>query len=140
MDQAAVSALSCASCHGTGLSFVGTPAVVTLPATHVHVSATDCALCHGNTNFGSFVFGNASGTAPPSMVHGAVSASACSSCHEKGMSWIGSPATLVRPATKADGTVHVAAGECSTCHFNTRRSKVSTPVTSNHITPPSASS
>src|SRR5260221_14423511 len=112
MDHAAVSALSCASCHGTGLSFVGTPAVVTLPAKHVPVSATDCALCHGNTNSGSFVFGNASGTAPPSMVHGAVSAAACSSWHAKGMSWIASPETLVHPATNADGTEHAPAGDC----------------------------
>src|SRR5258706_16269015 len=53
------------------------------------------------------------------MVHSVVSSAACSSCHEAGMSWAGTPSTKVRPATKADGTPHVVAGECSTCHFNT---------------------
>src|SRR5260221_7810605 len=131
MDHAAVPGVACATCHGPGLNFVGTPAVVSLPSTHVPVSATDCALCHSSSNFSSFVFANASGTAPPAMVHSAVSSAACSSCHEIGMSWIGSPATVVRPATKADGTPHVVAGEGSTCHFNTTSFKGATDLPSN---------
>src|SRR5258706_1667563 len=138
MDHAAVSALSCASCHGPGLTFVGTPSVVVLPGMHVPVGATDCALCHGGSNVSSFVFANASGAAPPAMVHSAVSSAACSSCHEAGMSWIGSPATVVRPATKADGTPHVVAGECSTCHFNNVSFKGATDLPSNHIPLPAA--
>ncbi|HLQ12502.1 MAG TPA: hypothetical protein VK130_04545, partial [Steroidobacteraceae bacterium] len=138
MDHASVTALSCAGCHGSGLNFVGTPAVVVLPGTHVPVGATDCALCHSSSNFSSFVFANASGTAPPSMVHSAVSSVACSSCHEMGLSWIGAPATVVRPALKADGTAHVVAGECSTCHFNTTSFKGATDLPSNHIPLPAA--
>src|SRR5712672_2652939 len=138
MDHASVTALSCAGCHGSGLNFVGTPAVVVLPGTHVPVGATDCALCHSSSNFSSFVFANASGTAPPSMVHSAVSSVACSSCHEMGLSWIGAPATVVRPALKADGTAHVVGGECSTCHFNTTSFKGATDLPSNHIPLPAA--
>src|SRR5258708_18603065 len=74
------------------------------------------------------------------MVHSAVSAAACSSCHEAGLSWAGTPSTKVRPALKADGTVHVAAGECSTCHFNTTSFKGATDLPSNHIPLPVADS
>src|SRR5258706_9759231 len=110
MDHAAAPDQTSAIYPLTEFNFVGTPAVVSLPSTHVPVSAIDCALCHSSSNFSSFVFANASGTAPPAMVHSAVSSAACSSCHEIGMSWIGSPATVVRPATKADGTPHAVAG------------------------------
>src|SRR5712675_174059 len=129
---------NCISCHGPGQSWIGTPAVKTLPATHIPTGTVDCATCHSNSNFSTFVFANASGTAPPSMVHSAVSSVACSSCHEMGLSWIGAPATLVRPATKADGTVHVVGGECSTCHFNTTSFKGATDLPSNHIPLPAA--
>jgi hypothetical protein len=54
------------------------------------------------------------------------------------MSWIGSPATLVRPTLKADGTAHVVAGECSTCHFNTTSFKGATDLPANHIPLPAA--
>jgi len=57
-----------------------------------------------------------------------------------GLSWIGAPATVVRPATKADGTVHVAGGECSTCHFNTTSFKGATDLPSDHIPLPAADS
>src|SRR5258706_9688987 len=53
------------------------------------------------------------------------------------MSWVGTPSTKVRPATKADGTAHVTAGECSTCHFNTTSFKGATDLPSNHIPLPS---
>ena len=138
MNHAVVSAQSCAACHGSGLAFVGAPPVLTIPATHVPVGAADCALCHGNSNFNSFSFVNASGTAAPAMVHSVVSAAACSSCHEQGSSWIGAPATVVRPATKADGSAHVATGECSTCHFNTTSFKGATDLPNNHIPLPAA--
>jgi len=128
---------NCVSCHGPGQSWIGTPAVKTLPATHIPTGTVDCATCHSNSDFSSFVFANASGTAPPSMVHSAVSSVACSSCHEKGLSWIGTPATVLRPTLKADGTAHVAAGECSTCHFNTTSFKGATDLPSNHIPLPS---
>ena len=31
------------------------------------------------------------------MVHTTVASTACSTCHEKGLSWVGVPATLLRP-------------------------------------------
>src|SRR5712672_2171912 len=129
---------NCISCHGPGQSWIGTPAVKTLPATHIPTGTVDCATCHSNSNFSTFVFANASGTAPPSMVHSAVSSVACSSCHEMRLSWIGAPATVVRPALKADGTAHVVGGECSTCHFNTTSFKGATDLPSNHIPLPAA--
>src|SRR5258706_10845983 len=57
---------------------------------------------------------------------------------EIGMSWIVSPARVVRPATKAEDTPHVLAGECSTCHFNTTSFKGATDLPSNHIPLPAA--
>src|SRR5882672_950219 len=62
----------CTACHGPGMSWVGTPAVKTLPATHIPTGTLACEGCHSNSSFGSFVFANASGTAPPSMVHSLV--------------------------------------------------------------------
>jgi len=55
-----------------------------------------------------------------------------------GDDWAGTPATKLRPALKADGTAHVAAGECSTCHFNTTSFKGATDLPSNHIPLPAA--
>ncbi|HLQ12720.1 MAG TPA: cytochrome c3 family protein, partial [Steroidobacteraceae bacterium] len=130
----------CITCHGLGLSWVGTPAVKTLPATHIPTGTIACEGCHSNSSFSSFMFANASGTAPASMVHSLVTSIVCSTCHEKGLSWIGTPPTLVRPALKADGTAHVAAGECSTCHFNTTSFKGATDLPANHIPLPAADS
>ena len=129
---------NCIACHGAGLSFVGTPAVKTLPANHVPTGSIACEGCHSNSNFATFAFTNASGTAPPSMVHSLVTSTACSTCHEAGKSFIGTPATVVRPALKANGQSHVAGGECSTCHFNTTSFKGATDLPANHIPLPSA--
>ncbi len=138
MVHAAVTGTACASCHAAGLSFVGTPVTKVLPSTHVPIGTATCESCHTATNFSNFAFTNASGTAPPAMVHSLVASTACSTCHEAGNGWIGTPATLLRPATKADGTAHVAAGECSTCHFNTTSFKGATDLPSNHIPLPSS--
>src|SRR5258706_1386852 len=130
----------CITCHGLGQSWVGTPAVKTLPATHIPTGTIACEGCHSNSSFSSFMFANASGTAPASMVHTLVTSIVCATCHERGLSWIGAPPTLVRPALKADGTAHVAAGECSTCHFNTTSFKAATDLPANHIPLPAADS
>ena len=74
------------------------------------------------------------------MVHSLVSSTPCSTCHEAGKSWIGTPTTKVRPAMKANGTAHVAAGECSTCHFNTTSFKGATDLPANHIPLPAGDS
>jgi hypothetical protein len=130
----------CATCHGAGKTDVGkTPKVtVTLPSNHVPIGSVACEGCHSNSAFSTFSFTNASGTAPSSMVHSLVSSTACSTCHEKGKSWVGTPATKVRPALKADGTAHAATGECSTCHFNTTSFKGATDLPANHIPLPAA--
>ncbi|MBS0388725.1 MAG: hypothetical protein JSR15_09620, partial [Proteobacteria bacterium] len=126
---------NCAGCHGAGKTDVGKAPkfTVTLPANHVPIGAAPCEGCHSNSSFNAFTFTNASGTAPPAMVHSEVGSMACSSCHERGLSWIGSPPTVLRPLTKADGSAHVTVGECSTCHFNTISFKGATDLPSNHI-------
>ncbi len=138
MVHAAIAGVACATCHGAGLTFIGTPATRTLPSNHVPVGSAACESCHAPSNFSSFAFTNASGTAPASMVHSVVAATPCSTCHETGKTWVGTPATLVRPKLKADGTAHVAAGECSTCHFNTTSFKGATDLPGNHIPLPAA--
>ncbi len=130
----------CANCHAAGLTFLGTPATKVMPNNHIPTGTIACEGCHSNSNFSSFVFTNASGTAPPSMVHTVVTSIVCSTCHEKGKTDIGTPATKVRPALKADGTAHVAAGECSTCHFNTTSFKGAADLPANHIPLPAADS
>ncbi len=128
----------CVNCHGAGKTFLGTPATKVLPTNHIPTGTIACEGCHSNSNFSTFVISNASGTAPPSMVHTVVTSIVCSTCHEKGKTDIGTPATKVRPALKADGTAHVAAGECSTCHFNTTCFKGATDLPANHIPLPAA--
>ena len=61
------------------------------PTNHVQIGplgsgSVPCENCHSSNNFTSFVFTNASGTAPPSMVHSAVPGTPCSTCHEAGVS------------------------------------------------------
>ena len=138
MNHAVVSSLTCSSCHGAGKTWRGTPVTVTTPIDHVPIGTADCGACHSPTTFTSFLFSNASGTAPPSMVHSAVASIVCSACHEVGKSWVGAPATKLRPALKADGTAHVAAGECSTCHFDTVSFKGASDLPANHIPLPAA--
>jgi hypothetical protein len=142
MVHSAVSTAACATCHGAGKTWAGTPATVVPPGNHVPIGAAACEGCHLKTSVatGGFKFTNASGTAPAAMVHSVVAATACSACHEAGKSWAGSPVTKVRPAKKADGTAHVATGECSTCHFSTITGgfKGATDLPANHIPLPAA--
>ena len=129
---------NCITCHGVGLSFVGTPAVKLFPPTHIPSGTIACEGCHSNSNFSTFVIPNASGAAPPSMLHTLVTSIACSVCHETGKSFIGTPAVKVRPALKANGQAHVPAGECNTCHFNTTSFLGATDLPANHIPLPAA--
>ena len=129
---------NCIACHGVGLAFVGAPPVKLFPNNHVPTGTIACEGCHSTSNFGTFVVPNASGTAPPSMVHSLVSAIACSVCHETGRSFVGSPAVKLRPALKANGQAHVSGGECSTCHFNTNSFTGATDLPANHLPLPAA--
>ena len=52
MKHAAVAGTPCAKCHEGGLSFVGTPAVVTRPTAAqdaAHPPTGDCGTCHSST-------------------------------------------------------------------------------------------
>jgi len=68
--------LGCGLCHlpRPGDELGGQPATVLPPANHVPFGAAACESCHAPNTFTAFTFTNASGTAPPSMVHSAVSA------------------------------------------------------------------
>jgi hypothetical protein len=72
------------------------------------------------------------------MNHTVVTSLVCSTCHEKGKTWVGTPSTVVRPAVKANGQAHVTGGECNTCHFNTTSFKGATDLPGNHIPLPTA--
>jgi hypothetical protein len=98
----------CAICHGAGLSFVNMapPALVEIPANHIPSGSMPCESCHSTTNFTTFA-----GTA---MSHSAVSGVSCSTCHEAGRRFAGTPAVVTRPPAP-----HVVTGECSNCHFST---------------------
>jgi hypothetical protein len=129
---------NCIACHGAGLTFIGTPPVKLIPSNHVPTGTIACEGCHSSSNFSTFVIPNASGAAPPSMVHSRVTAIACSVCHEAGKSFVGSPAVKVRPALKANGSAHVAGGECNTCHLGTTSFAGATDLPPNHIPLPAA--
>jgi hypothetical protein len=116
---------NCTTCHGAGLTFAGTPAVKTFPSNHIPTGTIACESCHSTSNFTTF-----SGTA---MNHTVVTALACSTCHEAGRSFIGSPPVVTRPPAP-----HVAAGECSNCHFSTTSFKGATSMPPNHIPLPAA--
>src|SRR5260221_6867447 len=102
---------NCAQCHAAGLSFANIVPVHP-SATHINFGAAACESCHSNTNFtqpGGFQFTNASGTAPPAMVHTAVAYLDSANCHSTGPNESRTPATPTLPA------IHVAlrAASCS---------------------------
>jgi len=143
MVHTAVSGVACATCHAAGLSFVGTPATRSPPANHIPFGTAACESCHSPTTFTSFVMTNATGTAPPAMVHSVVTAIACSTCHEAGLSWAGTPATVVRPQYlvpgQASSGLHATTGECSNCHLNTTSFLGATNYPTGHIPNPGGS-
>ncbi len=76
------------------------------------------------------------------MNHTVVTSLVCSTCHEAGKSWAGTPATVTRPVYLGPGNstsgLHVTTGECSTCHFNTTSFLGATNLPANHIPLPAA--
>ncbi len=108
----------CDQCHGgtTPLTFYNNndnPKAA--PATHIPSFANnDCSACHKN----NFVAG---GFGPMNMTqatHTAVSASACKTCHEAGLSFYmgaANPGLQGRPADHTAGQ-QVAPNDCSLCH------------------------
>lgn len=152
--------VTCATCHGVGLgnsSFYGVTKLVVLPPTtaggHIPspVNAT-CDTCHNiprtalvpavspNTTLGSTLFN--SGRLSPDVIHTGVTNGSCSTCHEKGMTWLdlnlypSSPASFISgvPSTIYTGFqarpfsggtpsnyslangAHPGSGDCSQCH------------------------
>ncbi len=106
---------NCASCHD------GTQAPG-LPASHIPTNGAPCEDCHAPTQFTTF--------AGAVMDHTVVASIPCSSCHEAGKSFIGTPPVTTRPASP-----HPATGECSVCH-QTGTWTVAMPA--NHIPLPAA--
>ncbi len=140
MVHATVAGVACATCHASTTSFIGAPATKTnaTTPTHVPIGTAACEGCHLSTSTATngFRFANKSTTAPAGMVHAKVTA-ACSTCHEAGKSWIGTPATVVRPLLHnpldPNSGAHVTTGECSGCHFKTTDFLGATDVPANHI-------
>jgi hypothetical protein len=126
---------NCITCHGAGLTFAGAPPVKTLPTNHIPTGSIACEGCHSVTNFTTFVMANTGS----SMNHTLVTSLSCATCHEKGLNFVGAPPTVLRPALKANGSVHVASGECGTCHFSTTTFKGASDYPANHIPLPSGS-
>src|SRR5258707_10967964 len=75
------------------------------------------------------------------MVHSAVTAIACSTCHESTVAlWPGTPTTVLRPLTEPhSGNVpHPVSGECSDCHKSTVTFIVASKLAYNPVTALSA--
>ena len=117
----------CANCHGAGLSFVNMapPTLKEIPANHIPTGSMACEGCHSNTNFTTF--------AGTTMNHAVVAGMSCSTCHEAGKSFVGSPPIVTRPPAP-----HVTTGECSNCHFSTTTFSGARAMPANHIPLPAA--
>jgi hypothetical protein len=118
----------CANCHGAGLAFanMAPPVLKEIPANHIPTGSVACEGCHSTTNFTTF--------AGTMMNHSVVAGTSCSTCHEAGRSFVGSPPVVTRPPPP-----HVATGECSNCHFSTSTFAGATGMLpANHIPLPAA--
>lgn len=96
---------NCAQCHGPGLSFanMAPPTLQEPPLNHIPYNGAPCEDCHSPTLFTTF---NGS-----TMDHAVVTSIACTTCHEAGKSFAGTPVVTTRPPPS-----HPATGECSNCH------------------------
>ena len=118
-------ASNCAQCHGPGLAFanMAPPTLKEPPTNHIPTNGAACEDCHSPTQFTNF-----DGS---TMDHAVVASTPCSSCHEAGKSFAGTPIVATRPPAP-----HPATGECSTCH--TTANWNATDLPSNHIPLPAA--
>jgi hypothetical protein len=101
---------NCASCHD------GVHATGMVPK-HIPIGTADCSACHSG-------FATWSGA---TMNHSAVTAIACQSCHEAGMSFTGVSIVTRPPAP------HPTSGDCSQCHNSTTSFTTDAPKPANHI-------
>ena len=92
------------NCHGTG--GVGKQAI----ANHIPQGALDCDACH---TWSSFV------SPPVTTVHTAITGTACSTCHNAGLNYVGfTGGGLV--VTKPAGAAHITTAlTCNSCHTST---------------------
>lgn len=108
---------NCARCHD------GTQAPG-MPAAHIPTNGAPCEDCHLPTQFTTF-----DGAV---MDHAVVASIPCTTCHEAGKSFTGTPAVVTRPPAP-----HPATGECSSCHSTTTFSNLGQ-LPANHIPLPAA--
>ena len=101
---------TCLVCHGGGTpGTVGTGGGKNMIVNHIPIGALDCSTCHSYT---SFVLGSAAAAATPT--HTAVTGTACATCHNAGLGYVGiSGGTPV--VTKPTSHIPTSAA-CNTCH------------------------
>jgi hypothetical protein len=134
----AVNALSCATCHSSGMAWFGTTTVVppgtvgtSGAANHIAVGTGDCSTCHGTTiAVGAFKIGSTPSLATAG--HQAVSSASCASCHATGAAWFGVPSLVTQLASHIPiGTATCNASGCHASNFVTGGFHISgTPGTS----------
>lgn len=146
----------CSTCHGAGINgttFYGISNIVVLPSTNIggHIPAPNnasCETCHMGSVPSGLINANAAGSGNtgfysplPSgvQIHSGVTGS-CASCHETGMSWLGTNRYPKTPSIKTAGAVytgfhtrplgggsstaiddanHPLSGDCLQCHSST---------------------
>ena len=146
----------CSTCHGAGVggnTFYGISNIVVLPSTGNggHIPAPNnasCETCHAGSVPSGLINANAAGSGNtgfysplPSgvQIHSGVTGS-CASCHETGMSWLGTSRYPKVPSIKTTGAVytgfhtrplsggsstaiddinHPLSGDCLQCHSST---------------------
>ncbi|MGH8265036.1 MAG: hypothetical protein ACRET4_16270, partial [Steroidobacteraceae bacterium] len=128
MNHAAVTSLSCASCHEAGMTWVGVTIVTRPPAPHP--TTGDCGQCHDNTtsfNSGTGMPANHIPTTQTctlchsnpadfsvyTMNHQGITGN-CSQCHAPGASF----ANMAPPVLKVPPSDHIpfASATCESCH------------------------
>ncbi len=110
MNHSAVTATVCSTCHDTGKSYSGSIPIVTKPASGHIATTAACDQCHTSTVIPG-------GFKTWTMNHSVVAATACSTCHNTGVSFLPGTPPLV---TKPTGTAHIpTTAVCDSCHTST---------------------
>jgi hypothetical protein len=110
MEHAVVAGTACATCHDTGKSFTGTPAVVVKPATgHIPTGSAACDTCHtSTTSFKTWT-----------MDHAQVAATSCATCHDTGRVFMASTPPLVLKPSSGHIPIIPVGRACNDCHTST---------------------
>ncbi len=111
---------NCGQCHGgtaAALTWYNnfTPKAAVLTPAHIpYLAGTDCSACHSSATYAVGTFGPSNMT----QARHAYVTTACTTCHEKGLSFTmgaANPALQGRPADHTSGQM-VAPNNCSLCH------------------------